>query len=140
MTTKLLPLLALIAGCSGTVKVATDPHAMPEVEEACDFLELECEHTSKTYGAIEIEISDDCLFEGDPVLGFMVPTLCEPQGCSQLDPWTLAHEIGHALNLEHVEDLDNIMHASRTTDEPTILREQLVTVSDAAVTLDACRP
>lgn len=132
----------MASGCSGTVKIKAPAYASHEVELACEILGIQCESTTKAYGAIKLRIVDEgesCDLDDEHVLGYMDDSGCTPRGCSELDPWTIAHEFGHALDLDHVEDRTNLMYPSRAPNGIKLELPQLETVAAAADRMDVCR-
>jgi hypothetical protein len=129
MIRALLVAALALAGCSGPVPVylsssetpgspLTDPPARERelLDEAFGFWGYEYELVGPgaavaSYGAIEVSLVD---LDDAPVDGYHAPpTPCRRAVWSSFDPEVLAHELGHAFGLEHVDDRENLMHPRR---------------------------
>lgn len=137
MITRLLLLALSLSACGEPVRLIVDG-STENIEEACDVLGIVCDPTAtRTYGAIELRISDVCDTTDEHVTGYMEDARCLPRGCAADDPAVIAHEIAHAFDLEHVEDADNLMTVDAEGFDLT--DEQLDTIVDAADRFVNCR-
>lgn len=84
------------------------------VADACDVLGLECEAVDHEYGAVTL----DLINTSDHVLGRSGGTPCAPWAWSVPRTTIVAHEIGHVLGLDHVdEDADEYALMQPSPDE-----------------------
>ena len=100
------------------IDARTDPEdfgSFDVIENACAFWGLPCIEATTFPGSIVIIISETSGHASDhtDLLGFAVYDPCEPVIWSFDDEVALAHEIGHAFTLEHVNDPANIMYFTK---------------------------
>lgn len=126
-----------ITACTEPLPIKVDGPS-ENIAEACDLLGIECTASRRAFGAIELRIvgTDECDPEDERVSGWMSDARCIPRGCAENNPYVIAHEIGHALELSHVDDDDNLMAECPGTE---LTDQQLDTVVDAATELVNCR-
>ena len=97
-----LPLRVRTLASSKPVKV------LPEVvTDACEILGVACEATDRVYGSITVDLI--------PIPSGRVRGRSQSDHCRRLiwvdpTPLRVAHELGHALELDHVDDRSNLMH------------------------------
>lgn len=106
-TASALALLAL-AACAEPLPVHVLGRApAPELADACDLLGVECELAAGGYGAIELELRP---VEPPGALRVRGVTTgggsCSPSIWVERDARLIAHELAHALGLEHRDDAD----------------------------------
>lgn len=136
---RFLPLLLLSAACGQPLAIKIrDTREDPDTDvilDACDVLEIECVEAQHSDGALTLILTDnddsDTNVEGE---NFDRP--CRPVSWSSgSDPYILAHEIGHAMGLEHVDDPDRLMY---TTAGTLTTHRELATVWRHVDRLAAC--
>ena len=135
--------LLVLACCAESVPIAfkyarSEPPVAPEVyeHELQNIFGLQFEQRRWGYGVINVEIVDT----GDRTAGLHVPM----GPCRQYNRATprlavVAHEVGHALGLDHVDDRYNLMHPSGS-DTLELEQWQLEQAYDGASLLAACIP
>jgi hypothetical protein len=119
-----LAIAALLAGCSETLSLRVtsarsdvrdgvirdpSPEMRDLLDDALGRLGVEYDLTSKVAGSVTIDLVE--VAEGEPKGRTMIRSGCQRALRSPHDSMILAHEIGHALGLEHVDDTGNLMHA-----------------------------
>lgn len=111
---------ALVGGCAEPLPVhVLDHDDIPlEVEDACEIIGLLCESDDHDYGTITIELvpltpSGTLRVRGVTEGGGS----CSPEIWVEPVPRLIAHELAHALGLEHRESEDGLMRAVRQGDE-----------------------
>lgn len=109
------------------------------VDYAVDkYLELPVQYMPSYYGAIKIDFVDP--HPDEDICGVSL----DDDGCSRLirsarHEVVVAHEIGHALGLEHVDDQTNLMYQG-ARENVSLTEDQLDTVAWNAGLVDACVP
>lgn len=96
-----------------------------------DAFGMEVVETSDPYGAVSVYLyqeAQDGIVLGESA-GFMP---CGSSLWSTMEPQTLAHEIGHSLGLEHVDDDANLMHPELGPGRFELNDEQLETARISA--------
>lgn len=100
-----------------TLSNADPVEVLPEVvTDACEILGVACEATDHEYGAITIDLI--------PIDSGRVRGRSQSDHCRRLiwvdpTPLRIAHELGHAMELEHVDDESNLMHLNAEDSELT---------------------
>lgn len=131
----LLGLVAMAVCACATIPIHTDADT-ELVGTAAARLGLEPEYLAEAQGAIEVEIV--------PKRHYHHGEAVDRKGCrrkvvSTADTAVLAHELGHALGLGHVDSPDNVMtpHAGDDADRLTAAQRRGMAASLAL--LRACR-
>jgi hypothetical protein len=97
-----LPLRVRTLSSSKPVKV------LPEVvTDACEILGVACEPSRRAYGSVTIDLIP---IDDGRVRGREQSDLCRRLIWVDPTPLRVAHELGHALELDHVDDRSNLMH------------------------------
>lgn len=139
--TRALP-LALLCACAEPLplRVRTLDNSQPVtvlpdvVVDACEILGVACEATDRGYGSITLDLI--------PIPSGRVRGRSQAQLCRRLiwvdpTPLRIAHELGHALELDHVDDRSNLMHINAKDTELT--DEQLDRIEIVGGLIVGCR-
>jgi hypothetical protein len=140
----LLIAVTALSGCgeSGTVRVRLQPYqrvvaVVDLVEEAAAMLDLDVEFTTSRHGAVDVTM---VVPTGVPPFGWSDSGIgCRRDASSVMNPVILAHELGHALGLEHHHDPDNLLHYMLTpVSAYDVTDDQRADVRSSAAVLMGC--
>lgn len=143
MRALLLVLLAAV-GCDATsIPVhLTNPVQIGDrelVEEAAAVLDLDVEFVGVRYGAIQLELRDECVSgECGKTVGVELARCNDLNVWAQRSPVFVAHELGHVLGLDHESYAEgNLME--RFPEGFELCETQLETIGERVELLNACR-